>query len=59
MVTKVRKELSADGTHQHIESVCTSDGVHHTRRDVVTSIDAGNTWQTKADGYEAVIEKIT
>jgi hypothetical protein len=26
---------------------------------VVSSIDAGNIWKTSADGYEAVIEKIS
>lgn len=59
IVTKVRKELSADRTHQHIEGVCTTAGVHYTRKEVVTSIDAGHTWKTSADGYEAVIEKMT
>lgn len=57
-VTKVRKELSADTTHEHIEGVCTSDGAHYTRQQVVDSIDAGNTWKTSADGYEATIEKM-
>jgi hypothetical protein len=58
VVTKVRKELSADRTHRHIEGVCTAAGSHYTRREVVDSIDSGNTWKTNADGYEAVIEKI-
>jgi hypothetical protein len=58
-VTKVRKESSADGTHRHIEGVCTNAGVHYTRKEVVDSIDAGNTWKTSADGYEATITKIT
>lgn len=57
-VTHVRKELSADGTHRHIEGVCTVSGTHYTRRQVVDSIDADNTWKTKVDGYEAVITKI-
>jgi hypothetical protein len=57
-VTKVRKEQSADKTHEHIEGVCTSDGTHYTRQKVVDSIDAGNTWKTSADGYEATIEKM-
>lgn len=58
-VTKVRKELSDDGTHQHIEGVCTSDGTHYTRREVVDSINAGNTWKTQADGYEETIKVIS
>lgn len=55
IVTKVRKELSADGTHEHIEGVCTANAIHYTRREVVDSINAGNTWKTSADGYEATI----
>jgi hypothetical protein len=55
VVTKVRKELSADGSHRHIEGVCTNAGVHYTRQEVVDSINAGNTWKTQADGYEATI----
>lgn len=59
VVTKVRKELSADTSHEHIEGVCTEDGTHYTRQEVVDSIDDGNTWKTSADGYEATIEKMT
>ena len=58
-VTKVRKELSDDGTHEHIEGVCTSDDTHYTRAEVVESINAGNTWKTSAGGYEATIEPIS
>ena len=58
-VIKVRKELSADGSHRHIEGVCTDVGTHYTRKQVVDSINAGNTWKTKAGGYEATIEKIS
>lgn len=59
IVTKVRKELSSDATHRHIEGVCTEVGVHSTRKEVVDSIAAGNTWKTKADGYEAEIHKVS
>jgi hypothetical protein len=58
-VTGVRKELSADGTHRHIEGVCTTAGVHYTRKHVVDSIDAGDTWKTSADGLSATIQKVT
>ena len=58
-VTRVRKEYSADRTHRHIEGVCTNSDTHYTRQEVVTSIDAGNTWKTSADGYEGTITKIT
>jgi hypothetical protein len=58
-VTKVRKELSDDGTHEHIEGVCITDGTHYSRAEVVKSIKAGNTWKTSADGYQATIEPIS
>lgn len=58
-VTKVRKERSSDGTHEHIEGVCTAAGTHYTRKEVVDSINAGNTWKTSADGYEATIQTMT
>ncbi len=55
-VTSVRKEWSAKRDHEHIEGVCTSDGTHYTRQQVVDSINAGNTWKTSAGGYEATIQ---
>ena len=55
-VTKVRKETSADGSHKHIEGVCTSNGTHFTRQQVVNSINAGNVWKSSAGGFEATIE---
>lgn len=58
IVTRVQKEFSADGTHRHIEGVFTDDDVHHTRKEVVESIWAGNVWKTRVDGDEAVIEAI-
>lgn len=58
-VTKVRKELSTDGTHRHIAGVCTEGGTYYTRQEVVDSINSGNTWKTRADGYEATIEPIS
>lgn len=59
IVTRVRKELSADSSHTHIEGVCTTAGVHYTRKEVVDSINAGNTWTTSADGYTATIKVMT
>ena len=55
-VTKVRKELSSDGSHLHLEGVCTVDGVHYTRAEVVASIVAGSTWVTSASGTTAHIK---
>ena len=57
-VTRVRKELSADRSHRHIEGVCTDANVHYTRQQVVDSIKAGDTWKTSADGYSATIETL-
>jgi hypothetical protein len=59
IVTRVRKETSEDGTHEHIEGVCIDAGTHYTRREVVDSINAGNTWKTRANGYEAIIEPMS
>lgn len=58
-VTKVRKESSADRSHRHLEGVCTADGTHYTRKAVVDSIKAGNTWKTSAGGYTATIVTMT
>lgn len=58
IVTKVRKEPSSDGTHRHIKGVCTEGGTYYSRKEVVDSIDAGNTWKTKADSKEATITKL-
>jgi len=54
-VTKVRKERSTDGSHQHLEGVCTDAPKHYTRKEVVDSINAGNVWKTSAGAYTAVI----
>jgi hypothetical protein len=58
-VTKVRKELSQDKSHRHIEGVITSANVHYTRKQVVDSIAAGNTWKTEAGGYSATIAALS
>lgn len=57
-VTRVRKEWSEDRTHQHLEGVCITGGTHHTRRQVVDSINAGNVWVTSAGGITALIKPI-
>lgn len=53
-VTNVRREMSKDGSHKHIEGVC-ADGVHYSVREVVESISEGNTWKTSVGGYEEAI----
>lgn len=57
-VTGVRKVMSDDLSHRHIEGVCTDDDVHHVLGDVVDSINAGNTWSTKAYGFEETIRVV-
>jgi hypothetical protein len=49
-VNKVRRERASDGSHEHIEGVCATDGTHHTRSQVVASIKAGNRWVTIGGG---------
>lgn len=57
-VTEVRKEKTADGSHEHIEGVCTEAGVHFTRAQVVQNIEAGNVWKTKVAGVDATIRRL-
>lgn len=56
-VTSVRRE-ACPGGGKHIEGVCTSDGTHYTRQQVVTSLNNGNMWRTSGGGYEAPIRAI-
>jgi hypothetical protein len=57
-VIRVRKELSSDGSHRHIEGVCTDSNTHHTRAQVVASLDAGNIWKTSSGNHTATIHKV-
>ena len=59
IVTKVRKETSTDGTHRHLEGVCTIDETHYSRGQVVASINAGEDWYTSAGGHQARIKPMT
>lgn len=56
--TKARKELSSDGTHRHIEGVCTADGTHYTRRQVVDGINRGEAWVTSDGRNTAKIKEM-
>jgi len=58
-VTKVSKEWSSvPRAHEHIEGVCTVDGTHYTRRQVVDSMDRNDDWYTRgADGSSARIKR--
>lgn len=57
IVNAVRKEWSADGTHRHIAGVWVN-GQYYTRAQVVSSINAGNTWKTSHGGYRATIHPV-
>jgi hypothetical protein len=39
-------ELSTDGTHRHIQGVCTISGTHYSRKEVVDGINRGEDWHT-------------
>jgi len=57
LVTAVRKEWSADGTHKHIAGVWVSDQLY-SRAQVVNSINSGNTWKTSHGTYSATIHPV-
>jgi len=59
IVTKVRKERSSDGTHEHIAGVCLQDGTYRARVAVVAGLDAGQDWRTFGGGTYAVIHKVS
>jgi hypothetical protein len=58
IVTKVHKETSADGSHEHIDAVRTTANILYSRKQVVDSIGAGNAWVTAADGMSATITPV-
>lgn len=58
-VTKVRKEWAiSPRAHEHIEGVCTADGVHYTRLQVVLAIRRGEQWITSGGGATARIREL-
>ncbi|MDQ1712432.1 MAG: hypothetical protein QOE45_1882 [Frankiaceae bacterium] len=54
-VTRVRRETSVDGSHEHIEGICTDMGIHYTRKEVFDSICGGDVWLTVIGGFTAEI----
>lgn len=58
IVTGVREEISADGSHRHIIEVCTQGGIRQTLEEVVDSIRAGDTWKTLGKGYPGEIQPL-
>lgn len=58
IVTMVRKELSDDRSHEHIEGVCTADRTHYTRMHVANRIDGGEEWYSSGGGTLARVRKV-
>ncbi|MDP2289098.1 MAG: DUF3892 domain-containing protein [Actinomycetota bacterium] len=54
-VVRVRKEWSEDRSHRHIEGVLTAANTYYSCQEVVSSIDAGDVWNTNVEGYSARI----
>jgi Protein of unknown function (DUF3892) len=59
IVTRTRKQVSSDGTHQHIEGVCTSDQRYYMRAQVVAGLERGEVWETDGGGGRARIREIS
>jgi hypothetical protein len=58
IVTKVRREVSEDGTHGHIAAVCTTEELTYSCRQVVESIHEGDIWITRAEGVSAIVKPV-
>jgi Protein of unknown function (DUF3892) len=58
VVTGTRKETSADRTHRHIVGVCLADGSYHSRAEVLTGLDRGESWTTRMGASTGRITKI-
>jgi hypothetical protein len=57
-VTRIRKELSADGTHWHIEGACTADSTHYPREVIASRIDGGEPWFSSGGATQVRIRTI-
>jgi hypothetical protein len=55
---RVRKETSEDGSHRHIEGVCTADGTHYTRAQVAGDVQRGVQWLSSGGGATVAIRVI-
>lgn len=58
LVTGLRRELSADRSHRHIVGVYTSEGTYRTNRQVVDSLQEGETWFSTNGGERVPINWI-
>ena len=58
-VTRVRRERSLSGTHEHIEGVWTSDDQYFSRGQVIRSLGAGEEWYANGGRSLASIGLVT
>jgi hypothetical protein len=58
IVVGATKAPSADGTHDHVSGLCTQGAIHHTRQEVIESIEAGDRWRILAPGLDGEIQVI-
>ena len=58
-VTRVRRERSLSGSHEHIEGVWTSDDEYFSRGQIIRSLDAGETWYADEGRSLATIGLVT
>jgi hypothetical protein len=54
-VNRVHKGLSANGTHEHVEAICTTANLKYTRDQVIASINGADDWYTSVGGRSAKI----
>lgn len=57
VVTRVRRERAADGTHMHIAGVY-AGGEYFPRQQVVRSLDLLNNWVARASGRDIPIDVV-
>jgi hypothetical protein len=58
-VTRVRRERSLSGSHEHIEGVWTSDDEYFSRGQVIRSLGAGEKWYAPKGSSLATIGVVT
>src|SRR5436190_23189785 len=57
-VTRVRKVLSPDRSHRHLEGVWTTANIHYTPGEVIERMDWGSKWLARAGDRETPIQKL-
>jgi len=58
-VTRVRRERSLSGSHEHIEGVWTTEDEYFSRGQIIRSLDAGETWYAHEGRFLATIGLVT